>query len=340
MDVNMPCLKGSEAVQILKRSDEARDIPVIVVSAREDSEDLLNSFAWGASDYVRKVFHHEELLARIRTHLDVARLRHELVVANDQLRAANDSLRNDLRYAGEIQKSILAQRLPQVASLELAGRYVPCEETSGDHYSAFWLDEDNIGVCVADASGHGVGAAMLAVFLKGQLENICRTNGRPRGPLRPPAEVLRLVNRSLCGKKFGREFISAIYGILTLSTMEFRFANGGHPYPVLMAADGSVEEIETRNTVLGIFEDASFEDATVRLEPGMHLLLYTDGLIETRRLDGEQFGVERLMHTLGLGVGVAAETLAERLMETVREYREGFPLEDDLTLLLLHRRAE
>ncbi len=340
MDFNMPRLKGSEAVARLKEESATREIPIIVVSAREDSQDLLNSFANGANDYVRKVFHHEELLARIRTHLSIARLGSELRETNRKLRNANASIRNDLHYAGEIQKSILAQRLPRVDGVGFACRYVPCEETSGDHYSTFWLDEDHVGICVADASGHGVGAAMLAVFLKGQLEYISRADGSPRGEVRSPAEVLDRINQTLCDKAFGREFISAIYGILTLSTMEFRFANAGHPYPVLLAPDGSVLEVETRNTVLGIFRDSTFEDAAVAIEPGATLFLYTDGLIESRRADGEQYDVERLLHTLGMGVGLAADDLAERVMESVSSFREDFPLEDDLTFLLLHREAD
>jgi sigma-B regulation protein RsbU (phosphoserine phosphatase) len=333
MDVHMPKLKGSDAVRILKADPKVAEIPIIVVSAREDSQDLLNSFAWGASDYVRKVFHHEELLARIRTHLSINRLRRQLVKTNERLRNANESLRHDLHYAGEIQKSILAQRLPEVEDVRFASRYVPCEETSGDHYSAFWLDEDNLGICVADASGHGVGAAMLAVFLKGQLEYISRRAPTPNGDIRRPAEVLEIINRSLCNKEFGREFISAVYGVLHLPTMTFRFANAGHPYPLLIESDGTTRELETHNTVLGIFPDSTFEDEEVRLQPGFTLFLYTDGLIEARRPGGDQFGIERLVHALGLGLGLAPDMLAERVMDAVATFREGFALEDDLTFL-------
>lgn len=339
MDVNMPRLKGSDAVRFLKEEDATAEIPVIVVSAREDSQDLLNSFAWGASDYVRKVFHHEELLARINTHLAISRLRRELVETNHKLQAAHANLCNDLDYAGEIQRSILAARLPRAPGLEFASRYLPCSSTSGDHYSAFWLDEENLGICVADASGHGVGAAMLAVFLKGQLENIIRTDGTPQSPLRPPCEVVQLINESLCSKHFGREFISAIYGIINLKSQTFRFANAGHPYPVVLARDGTVREIETRNTVLGIFPDATYDDLTLSLDPDSTVLLYTDGLTELRRPDLQQFGIERLLHAFGMCIGLDVETMAERLMGATETFREGAALEDDLTFLLIGHTA-
>lgn len=334
MDVNMPKLKGSDAVKKLKGSEETQNIPIIVVSAREDSDDLLKSFEYGASDYVRKVFHHEELVARINTHLSISHLREELVSANERLVNANKRLESDLDYAGEIQKSILAQILPKVDKVEFASRYFPCDATSGDHFSAFWLDENHIAICVADASGHGVGAAMLAVFLKGQLENICRKDASARSELRAPAEVISLINQSLCNKVFGQEFISAIYGILTLSTMEFCFANAGHPYPILLEANGNVSEIETTNTILGIFPKATFEDKTITLNQGDTIFLYTDGVVEARRPDNKQFDIERLLHNLSMGVGDTTDGLAERVISSVNNFCEGQELEDDLTMLI------
>jgi len=338
MDVNMPRLKGSEAVRILKETPEAKHIPILVISGREDSDDLLKSFEYGASDYVRKVFHHEEMLARINAHLSISQLRGKLLATNERLRAANERLRSDLHYAGEIQRSILASVLPRVDGMDFASRYVPCEDTSGDHYSAFWLGDDRIGICIADASGHGVGAAMLAVFLKGHLENICRAGDTPRDPLRDPAEVMELINRSLCDKRFGREFISAIYGILTPSKREFRFCNAGHPYPMLLGADGSVREIETRNTVLGIFPDSEYNTDTLRLESGQGLLLYTDGLVEARNAGREEFGVEKLQHALAMSLGLGAEAVADRIIRAAESFRDGYKAEDDLTLLYFAQR--
>ncbi|MHC4887577.1 MAG: PP2C family protein-serine/threonine phosphatase [Planctomycetota bacterium] len=331
MDVNMPRLKGSEAVRVLKETEACKDTPIIVVSGREDSDDLLKCFHYGAGDYVRKVFHHEELLARINTHLSLARLRQELMETNQRLHS-------DLEYAGEIQQSIQAAVLPETERVVFAGRYYPCEATSGDHYSAFWLDDQHIGICVADASGHGVGAAMLAVFLKGQLENICRLGGYGSGHLRDPGEVLGIVNRSLCEKNFGREFISAVYGILNLTTMEFQFANAGHPYPLLVDVDGTAREVETANPVLGIFADSEFYTHRLALEPGQGVFLYTDGLVETRQEDHEEYGIERLLDLLGLSVGQDPETVADRVAAAADAFRGSHAREDDISLLYFHCR--
>ncbi|MHC4885336.1 MAG: PP2C family protein-serine/threonine phosphatase [Planctomycetota bacterium] len=321
MDVNMPKLKGSEAVRVLKETEVCQDTPIIVVSGREDSDDLLKCFHHGASDYVRKVFHHEELLARINTHLSLARLRQELMETNQRLHS-------DLEYAGEIQQSIQAVVLPETERVSFAGRYYPCEATSGDHYSAFWLDDQHIG------------AAMLAVFLKGQLENICRLGGYGSGHLRDPGEVLGIVNESLCAKNFGREFISAVYGILNLATMEFQFANAGHPYPLLVDVDGTAREIETASPVLGIFADSEFYTHRLSLESGQGIFLYTDGLVETRRTGREEYGVERLLDLLGLSVGQEPEVVADRVAASVEEFRNGHSREDDISLLYFHCRDE
>ncbi len=333
MDVNMPKLKGCDAVRILKNNEDTADIPVIMVSAREDSKDLLNSFKYGASDYVRKVFHHEELLARINTHLSISHLRQELLAANMEFMTLNKRLESDLNYAGQIQKSILAQILPEVDGVEFASRYFPCDATSGDHFSVFWLDEDNVGICIADASGHGVGAAMLAVFLKGQLETICRYDGSAKSKPRRPAEVMSMINQSLCNKAFGQEFISAVYGVLTLSTMEFCYSNAGHPYPVLIDTDGTLVELETGNTILGIFKNAEYIDKVIEIKKGQTIFLYTDGIIEARKEDNSQYGLDNLMHYLSIGFSDAPEDLSERIIISVEDFCEGKNFEDDLTIL-------
>ena len=338
LDVNMPILQGPEAIKILKDDPTTADIPIIVVSAREDSNDLLRCFQYGASDYVRKIFRHEELIARIRTHLDVARLRRELVAANQQLQRMNRSLRDSLVYAGEIQRAILGRVLPEVDGVDFIARYRPCDETSGDYYSAFWLDHDHVGICVADAAGHGIGAAMLAVFLKGQLENICRMDGTLHGPIRPPVEVVTLINESLCEKRLGREFISLIYGILHLPTMDFTFVNAGHPYPILLSHDGAAQEIETQNTLAGLFEGISFAEKTVHLAPGQTIFLYSDGITEARSGPHACYGHNRLIHVLCRNAALPTGSLADRVLEDLDVFQGTFPVEDDITILAIANR--
>lgn len=332
MDVNMPILPGPDAITLLKQEERTAEIPVIVVSAREDSTDLLRCFENGASDYVRKIFRHEELLARIRTHLDVAHLRRDLMAANQQLQRMNRQLRNDLLYAAEIQRAILGRVMPEVEHVDFVARYRPCDETSGDYYSAFWLDQQHIGICVADAAGHGIGAAMLAVFLKGQLENVCRMSGSLNGPIRPPAEVVSLVNQSLCEKRLGREFISVIYGVLDVANMDFTFVNAGHPYPVLISGKGVAREIETQNTLVGLFDDITFSEHTIRIEPGETLFFYTDGIIEARRSTHESYGIERLIELLAMYGNLPTGSIADRVLEDLDVFQGTYPVEDDITI--------
>jgi hypothetical protein len=188
-----------------------------------------------------------------------------------------DSLKEQLRLAGLVQRDFLPARLPNSDEVQWAVTFLPAEWVSGDIYDVARLDEQHIGFYVADAVGHSMPAALLTMFLKQALvmrqtlENDYRIFG--------PAEVMQNLNLKMTGQKLsGYQFATCCYCLLNTKTRQLTFARAGHPYPVLLRAGQPPRQLETRGSLLGIFDNAEFVQDTIPLQAGDRLLLYSDGV--------------------------------------------------------------
>jgi sigma-B regulation protein RsbU (phosphoserine phosphatase) len=244
-------------------------------------------------------------------------------------------LESELRTAREIQLSLLPRELPAVGSLAVAARFRPTSEVAGDLYDFLEVDDRGFGVVVADVSGHGVPAALIASMVKvaiaSQHDDVTR-----------PARLLDAVNRVLCGN-FQRGFVTATYAWIDSGSGELVVANAGHPSPLLRRGrDGSVHEVGGHGPILGRFADADYKAETLFLEPGDRLILYTDGVTEARSAAGEQFGEDRLRSFLGRSEHTQLERLCDALLGELQRWSgDGthLSLEDDVTFVVVDSRA-
>src|SRR5262252_3518368 len=159
LDVIMPHMDGYEACKHLKEDAKTRDIPVIFLTGKTDVADETRGFEVGAVDYIHKPFSPPVVKARVRTHLMLREAREEL---SRQLVAIN----NELEMARQIQLSILPHEIPTVPGLEITARYVPMSSVAGDFYDFILVDSERVGLLVADVSGHGLPAALIASMLQ------------------------------------------------------------------------------------------------------------------------------------------------------------------------------
>ena len=159
LDVMMPEMDGYEVCQRLKANPETRDIPVIFLTAQTEAEDETRGFEVGAVDYVHKPFSPAVMKARVATHLALRDTREKLA---QQLIA----IQKELETARLIQQSILPEAVPQIAGLDIAARYIPMTSVAGDFYDFLVVDDKRVGILVADVSGHGMPAALIASMLK------------------------------------------------------------------------------------------------------------------------------------------------------------------------------
>ena len=239
------------------------------------------------------------------------------------------SLHKELDIARQIQASTLPREVPRISGLDIAARYAPMSAVAGDFYDFLVLDKQRIGLLVADVTGHGVPAALIASMLKvafaGQLENA-----------EEPARVLAGLNRALCGK-FEEHFVTAVYVFLDLATGVMRYAGAGHPPLLVSSANGGVRPVQENGLMLGLFPEAAYVSAEIALLPGDRCLLYTDGLFEATSPAREEFGRARVGEFLETHRALPAPGLAAALLDEVSRWsghNVGHRQEDDITLLV------
>jgi sigma-B regulation protein RsbU (phosphoserine phosphatase) len=235
----------------------------------------------------------------------------------------------ELETARRIQASILPRELPRVAGLELAVRYVPAEDVAGDFYDFLPGGGRRLGVLVADVSGHGVPAALIASMIQvaaaAQAEHAAS-----------PARVLSGMNRIFHGK-LRDQFITAAYVFVDLDAGRLTWANAGHP-PPLLATAGGVAELAPTGILMGRLSRADYAERSLPIAPGDRLLLFTDGIPECPSPAGELFGDARLQAFVAERDGLAPEPLAAALLDRLGRWSGAAGergLADDLTLVVL-----
>jgi len=245
------------------------------------------------------------------------------------------AINKELQIANQIQASILPREVPQLAGLEIVARYLPMSAVAGDFYDFLVVDEKRIGILVADVTGHGVPAALIASMLKvafaGQTAHAD-----------DPARVLTGLNRALCGK-FEEHFVTAAYVFVDLDKFQLRYAGAGHP-PLLMVPRNNAKtptsesrEVEANGLMLGLFPEATYSSVEIPLDSGARILLYTDGIVESMNAAREEFGKSRLKKFLASSSSSGSQ-LADALLLELRRWstseRERVQ-DDDITLLVL-----
>jgi len=241
------------------------------------------------------------------------------------------AINKELEIARRIQSSTLPQSVPTLAGLEIAARYVPMSAVAGDFYDFLCIDEKRVGILVADVTGHGIPAALIASMLKVAFAG-------QAGHADDPARVLSGLNHSLCGK-FEAHFVTAAYLFVDLEKSLLHYAAAAHP-PLLLASDAAstVREIEENGLMLGMFPQAIYTSVEIRIAPGDRCLLYTDGILEAKNAAQEQFGKSRCKEMLEAQREVPAARFANNLLDRVAGfsgYNSARSQEDDITLLVL-----
>jgi phosphoserine phosphatase RsbU/P len=246
------------------------------------------------------------------------------------------AINKEMEIARRIQSSTLPQSVPALAGLEIAARYVPMSAVAGDFYDFLCIDEKRVGILVADVTGHGIPAALIASMLKiafaGQEEHA-----------HDPARVLTGLNRSLCGK-FDAHFVTAAYLFVDLEKNMLHYSAAAHP-PLLLASStaGKVQESEENGLMLGMFHESVYSSVEIRVGPGDRCLLYTDGILEAKNAAHEQFGKSRCKEFLETRRDVPAARFANTLLDRVAGfsgYNSVRTQEDDITLLVLDFQKE
>ena len=250
---------------------------------------------------------------------------------------ANEKKRldHDLEIARDIQRILLPAEAPAISGFEVSGINVPARQVSGDYFDYIKVDDERLGVAIADVSGKGVPASLIMA--------ICRSVLRSQATQNPsPADVLKKVNRQLYPDIKEDMFISMAYLILDHAHNAVTLARAGHDAPLLYKRQTqTVAPLKPPGLVLGIDSGSVFDrmtnDFNVPLERGDVLVLYTDGVTEALDAEGYEFGIERTIQSVRASAGDGASAIVARVIEDVRNFAGSQPQNDDITLIAIRK---
>ena len=211
--------------------------------------------------------------------------------------AAQALLKRDLQIARDIQQRLLPEHCPIVPGFEISARGTSAMEVGGDYYDFFWVDDDHLGIVVADVSGKGVYAALVVAMIRSAFRTQAPGNFDVR-------DVLSRVNTFISDDLRRDMFVTCVYGILEVSTKQFSWARAGHETLVFAHSDHTVEMLSPEGFALGIIGAPEFSDLlevqTIEMHAGDRVLMFTDGLTEAMNASGEEFGMDRVLESLGV----------------------------------------
>src|SRR5215469_3731477 len=258
--------------------------------------------------------------------------------AEKELREAHETLAQqllainiELELARQTQLSILPKDTPRLPGLEIAARYMPMSAVAGDFYDFVMVDEKHVGILIADVSGHGLSAALVASMLKSALPAQLPHASNP-------ARVLSGLNQALFGK-FEAHYVTAAYVFVDMANNTVSYASAAHP-PLLWwhANTQHASECLENGLMLGPFRDSTYSAMTFALEKGDEIILVTDGILEARDSSGDQFGMDRLRTTIESNHALSANAFADALLAGLSTWSEttiGPGQTDDITLIVL-----
>jgi len=250
---------------------------------------------------------------------------------------ANEKKRldHDLEIARDIQRILLPSEAPAINGFQISGINAPARQVSGDYFDYIRVDEERLGVAIADVSGKGVPASLIMA--------ICRSVLRAEAARNPsPADVLRKVNRQLYPDIKEDMFISMAYLILNHQSDGVTLARAGHDAPLLYKRQSqAVTAIKSPGMVVGIDSGNVFDrltvDFAVPLERDDCLVLYTDGVTETLNVEGDEFGLDRMVRSVRASANDGAQAIVRKIIDDVRDFTGSIPQNDDITLIAIRK---
>ena len=351
-DLSMPGLSGLDLIR--RGRERGLDVQWIIFTGTGGYDDAIAAVRHGAYDYIRKPIRDLDALrttvaGAVTTHRLAADRRRlvDLVASrnrqlSDQMTAMEDALgvhganarelAEDLDHARQIELSLLPPKLPYTDRISFHAFYPASQRVGGDLYDVMRVGPHHVAAYVADAAGHGVSAAMMAVLVKQ-----CIQPGQPGSPgiPQPPAAVLAALTQ-----RINRQtedtclFVSLAYLLVDTRDLSAVFASAGHPAAVLMGEDRNVRRLAFTGPAIGVQPDPVYREVEFQLTDGDRLLLFTDGLSEVRDSGGAFFGHEGICTAMGEHHD-DPDRLVPELLRRANRFGGDQGFDDDVTMLLL-----
>ncbi len=332
LDIEMPEMDGYEVCANLKSNPLTREIPVIFLTARDQSTDEAMGFNLGAADYILKPVNPLTLKARVKTHIALKQSMDQLHTAYDVIKKHKERMEDELNVAREIQMSMLPlifPAFPERDEFDIRALLKPAREVGGDFYDFYFVNEDELCFCVGDVSGKGVPAALFMAVTQTLIK--ARASDDPS-----PASIITRVNDEMAADNHSSMFVTLFFGVLNVRTGAMRYTNAGHNPPLIKHGNGELERLTQRHgPIIGAVEGATFKQDQIQLDKCDTLLVITDGVTEAMNPQGELYSDPRLEEFLVKEDFPSAEAMVNNTLASVENYATGAEQADDITILAL-----
>ncbi len=342
LDLLMPEMDGYQVLQELKSTDIWRDLPVIMISANEEIEQVIQCIAMGADDYLAKPFNPILLKARIGASLDKKKLR-------DKERKYSQLISRELEKGRQMQLDFLPREgTLKLTDWEIKSFFKPAYQMAGDFYDVFWLDRDNMAIVIADVCDKGVGAALFMALFRSLIRIFAETNLQKEAIITGDSNRDYLHNKALESLKLTNNYVAqnhaeltmfatVFYGILDTKTGLLSYINAGHEPVLIINAGGEViDKLKSTGPAVGILPGITYKIQQTNIDMGLTLFSFTDGLPESKNKSGEFFTMERVLNLLEKPY-VTLSNLVENITERAIEHIGNEQQFDDITVLALKR---
>ncbi len=323
-DINMPRMDGLTFLKQIKQNGGLTK--TVIVSAYGDMKNIRTAMNRGAYDFVTKPIDFEDLTTTLEKALEEVRYLKMAAEIKEEL----NTVRKDLLVAQDVQQSIIPNDFkifPEASPYQLYARMIPAKEVGGDFYDFFKIDENKIGIVIADVSGKGMPAALFMAISRTLVKAVASKG-------ESPASCLSQVNDLLSQDNPRSMFVTLIYGVLDVGTGQFEYCNAGHNPPFIVTGNGNAGYLETKqNVALGIVEGFGYASNKIELNKHDLLFFYTDGISEAINKNHSEFSVRKIKEFLARSNSLPLTKLIDQLIVEVRHFSEGVQQSDDITAL-------
>ncbi len=332
LDVLMPGMTGYQVLRELKKTPILQDIPVIMVSSLDSSENIAQCIKLGAEDYLSKDFEPEILRARIDACMEKRHLQKQQQVYLQAIMTSQEALARELSDAAQYISDLLPQPISN-EHIETAITFIPSAQLGGDFVGHFWIDHETLALYLIDVSGHGVKSALLSVSLSNTMDN----QALPGTNFFDPGEVLTHLNTAYQQRAEANSFFTMWYATYNVRSRKLKYANGGSP-PALIVSPSETDQtsvlqiLSEKDILLGAQDDYLYKTHSTTLIPGSFLYVFSDGIYEMARSNGKLLGLKEFQRLLVLQNNTPKENLDE-VVNQVRAMTMSDIFQDDVSLL-------
>lgn len=329
-DLVMPEVDGLVLVKYFRANPATQNIPIVVLSSKEEAQTKADAFAAGANDYLVKLPDKLELIARIRYHSNAYIRLLERNEAFKKLQESQKFLQEELAEAAAYVRSLLPLVLHE--EIKTDWRFIPSTQLGGDAFGYHWIDDRYFAMYLLDVCGHGVGAALLSISVL----NVLRFQNLPKADFYDPSSVLKALNSAFQMERHNEMFFTIWYGIYDKQNREIIYSNGGHPPAILISGksleQSQVHQLTVPGIAIGTIPEAEFQNGVFSLEQYNTLFIFSDGVYEVTRKDASMLTLKEFIELLNKTL-LQGKYQLDDIVEVIQDIQGKKIFPDDFSLL-------